>query len=96
MRIEIKKGVLTRVFPSSKRPGRVYVDIIDLESNGGRFSLTADNVDFAGLKASEGKMGSMSGEFEVFVYEQKMQFKGVSVVWKDHQPDGENPSKAKG
>jgi len=80
--ITISEALIVRAFPSSKKAGRLYIDVVDILGAAGKFSFSSDTMALADVQAVMNKRGSLSGTFETFVYDGKMQFKSDNVVFK--------------
>lgn len=74
--------VITRVFPSSTKQGRLYVDLVDLDDNGAKFSFSCDDIAYQDLLAQHGKQGRLEVRLESYVYDGKTQYKGKGATFK--------------
>jgi len=74
--------LVVRAFPSAKKAGRLYIDVVDILGAAGKFSFSSDTMSLADVQSIINKRGSLSGTFETFLYDGKMQFKSDNVVFK--------------
>lgn len=79
MLIEMSQCMIVRAFPSQKNVSRLYIDVADLSSGAARFSFSSDTISLAEIQPQLNKVGSLKGEFELYIYDGKMQFKSNSV-----------------
>lgn len=68
MYIRMENAVLVKVFVSTNRPGRVYVDVIDIDGAAGQFNFSAEmtSQDISALNGNLGKQGVLEGDFQVY------------------------------
>lgn len=74
--------VITRVFPSSTKQGRLYVDLVDLDDSGNKFSFSCEDIAYQDLLSVQGKQGSLNVRLESYTYDNKVQWKGKGATFK--------------
>lgn len=75
MKVTIDSGIITRVFPSDKSPGRCYINMIDISGGGGVFEFSSDNLPYAQLLGLIGRQSAFVGTFEPFNYQNATKFR---------------------
>lgn len=86
MEVKISSGIITRVFPSDKSPGRCYVNMIDISGGGGVFEFSSDNLPYAQLLSLVGRQADFVGTFEPFNYQNQTKFRCTKLEANPLQP----------
>lgn len=75
MRIIFDSCMVVKVFASTAKPNRLYVDMVDLES-GEKFEFSTETMPPADLHKITRVQGAFSGEFSTYTYDKN----GVSQL----------------
>lgn len=89
MNITFERCILLKVVPSTKKPSRIYLDIVDLES-GQKFNFSTEAISASSIMPLVGQTGRLTGKFESYEYTKNgvsiQQFKATSGDFTPEKP----------